>query len=435
MILAAAVPALAAESLLERLTDTYLAALRRQARPVRQAARPTPRTGNWEDVRTVLHAHSGLSHDSRGTAEELAAAAKAAGVRAVFMTEHPTPDRRWWNEGLRGDIGGVLFVRGAELSSGLLVWRSDGANWTPEMSARDVLTRLDGTAGVSFIAHPELKTADADWDLPAFHGMEIYNTHADALDNNYEQTLNSLRTNNPLRTLTLVNTLKKYPREAFAAIFDEQTGVLQRWDRLNVEGQARRRRVIGIAANDAHSNVGITVVAADTDVEIRDGLDAVVSRTAKSRFPPLLFGDLSRGSVLLSHRFDPYPISLGYVSTHLLAAAVTEEDLFSALLAGRAYVAFDWLADPSGFRFAAETAAGPVEMGGETQLTQQPRLVAQANMPCVLRLLRNGEELQRVEQGELTAPVTQAGVYRLEAWVRLGETLRPWIYTNPIYVR
>ena len=29
----------------------------------------------------------------------------------------------------------------------------------------------------------------------------------------------------------------------------------------------------------------------------------------------------------------------------------------------------------------------------------------------------------------------QPGVYRIEAWVEIGGEVRPWIYSNPIYLR
>src|SRR5436190_5029287 len=41
------------------------------------------------DLRCILHCHSDLSHDSRGTMEEIVAAAKRARVEALFMTNHP----------------------------------------------------------------------------------------------------------------------------------------------------------------------------------------------------------------------------------------------------------------------------------------------------------------------------------------------------------
>ncbi len=30
---------------------------------------------------------------------------------------------------------------------------------------------------------------------------------------------------------------------------------------------------------------------------------------------------------------------------------------------------------------------------------------------------------------------TEPGAYRLEAWLRLDDEWRPWLYSNPIYVR
>ncbi|HEU4753243.1 MAG TPA: hypothetical protein VFU47_09040, partial [Armatimonadota bacterium] len=213
-----ALPLLAASSLQDRLNEESLRALRRDARKLREAATPSERSGEWEDIRCIFHAHSGLSHDSRGTAEQIAAAAKAAGVRAVFMTEHPAADRKWYTDGLRGTKEGVLFVPGAELSDGLLVWRSDGTQWSPEMKVSEVLDRLKGTKAVCFIAHPEQRKEDAAWELPAFAGMEIYNSHADAADSGYEDFLRSLKGEGALKLFTLLGTLKKFPREAFAQI-------------------------------------------------------------------------------------------------------------------------------------------------------------------------------------------------------------------------
>ena len=70
--------------------------------------RPPPEDG-WKDFRTVVHAHSYLSHDSLGTPREIVAAAKKVGIEAVFMTDHSTEDNRQLTEALVGDINGVLF--------------------------------------------------------------------------------------------------------------------------------------------------------------------------------------------------------------------------------------------------------------------------------------------------------------------------------------
>ena len=435
LLVLGALPVLAASSLSDRLTEAYLAPQHQAVVRLRAQARPAQPVAPLQDVRCVLHAHSRLSHDSRGTPEEITAAAKAVGVRAVFMTEHPTPDGKWRTEGMRGMRDGVLFVPGAELSDGLLVWRGEKASWTPEMKAREVLDRLKETDGVAFIAHPEMRTEDAAWELPPFAGMEIYNTHADAKDSNFEKVLASVRGGNLLKTLQLAQTLKKYPQEAFAAVFDEQTAVLRRWDRLNVQYLSSGRRVVGIAANDSHQNVGVSVESTAEGLSVKDGLGEQVAQVPKAKLPFLLAGT-PPGQTLLQHTFDPYPVSFGYVNTHLLATEVTEPTLFEALLAGRAYVSFDWMADPTGFRFEGDQAGRSVPMGSLVEASGGPvHLTVRPNMPCELRLLRNGEEVAKGEAEELTFEARDPGVYRAEAWVTLGAEKRPWVYSNPIYVR
>jgi hypothetical protein len=431
-LLLAAAPVFSS-SLAMRLQEPYLAGLRQGARQLRKSVMPAERTGELRDVRCVFHAHSGLSHDSRVTEPQLIAAAKAAGIRAMFMTEHPTADRKWQTEGLRGEKDGVLFVPGAELSDGLLVWRGAKADWSPSDHAADVLRSLQGTDGIGFVAHPEQRKTDADWELPPYVGMEIYNSHADAKDSGFEEVLGKLRTENPLKTLSLLGTLKKFQPEAFASIFDEQTEVLKRWDALNLRFLPTGRRVVGLAGNDSHQNVGVSFEVVDDGLQIKDALGKVVGAVPKNKLPLFLLGSVKPGAPLLSHQFDPYEVSLGYVSTHVLAPEVTEPALFDALQKGRAYVAFDWMADPTGFRYEAKAGDRTVEMGGDVRVADHPVLTVRTPGPCEIRLLRNGQEVRRAEGVELTYEVQDPGVYRVEAWVRLGDEPRPWIYTNPIY--
>lgn len=431
-LLAAASPLLGS-SLADRLQEPYLSAMRRNAQELRQTAQPLPRNGALQDFRCILHAHSRLSHDSLGTEQQILAAAKSAGVRAVFMTEHPTPDHKWRTEGLSGEKDGVLFVPGAEHSDGLLVWRGGTADWTPGMKAREVLESLKGTDGVAFVAHPEQRKTDAEWDLPPYAGMEIYNSHADAADSGFEKVLETLKGGNVLRILTTFGLLKKYQPEAYAAIFDEQTEVLKRWDTLNERALRGGPRVAGIAANDAHQNVGVSFQSAEEGLVIKDALGKKLGEVRKDKLPLVLPSSAKPGTPILEHTFDPYAIAFGYVSTHVLAGAPTETELLEAVRKGRAYVAFDWIADPTGFRFQAQDGARVIEMGGDVAAATRPVLQVAAGMPCQLRLIRGGQEVRRVEGTELTHEVREPGVYRVEAWVRLGDELRPWVYTNPIY--
>src|SRR5205823_11252773 len=135
--------------------------------------------------------------------------------------------------------------------------------------------------------------------------------------------------------------------------------------------------------------------------------------------PALLGLEPIPGQDLLKLRLDPYDISFGYVSTHLMVHAVTENVCFEALLHGRCYVAFDWLADPTGFRFYAQTGRRRLEMGVETT-QQELKLRVETPLPVELRLLRDGEEIARETGTALERRVGEPGFYRAEAWVTVA---------------
>jgi hypothetical protein len=381
-------------------------------------------TGPYQDVRAVIHAHSYLSHDSRGTPEEIIAGAKKAGVRVLFMTDHYTADRRFLREALRGERDGILFIPGSELSQGLLTFRMEQATWREGASDAEVLAALNSTGGVGFVAHPEKRT---DWDLP-FAGTEIYNTHADAEASRADWMPAGEASGGLARWLGLVEAAQRYPRELFASIFHPPTANLAVWDRLN-----RTRHVVGIAGNDSHQNVGVTVRGGDDGrLEVVDALGKTVARPRRSELPGLLGLDPIPGQDLLKLRLDPYDISFGYVSTHLMVRSVTEKECFEALTHGRCYVAFDWLSDATGFRFTARDGRRPLEMGDET-MARNLTLRAETPIPAELRLLRDGAEIARESGSRLEQAVNEPGVYRVEAWVTVDGEARPWIYSNPIY--
>lgn len=408
----------------QRLNRAWLSAASRDAAALRARSPRPAADGPLRDYRTVMHVHSALSHDSRGSAAEIAAAARAAGVDAVFMTEHPEADRRWLKEGLRGELDGVTFVSGAELSSGLLLWGEREAAWEPGEPIAGVLKAMRGPDVLAALAHTEARS-EAEWNLPGLAAAEIYNCHADAGDSSYETFLKDLAAN-PLKALTILAELKKYPLESYAAIFDEQSAVLAAWDSRNSrEGAAPL--ITGLAGNDAHQNTGISLEQDDQGLVLRDGLGKIISRPAGL---PLLSGPPS-GVPLIRHLFDPYEISFRYVSTHLLAAGRDEKSLLDALRKGRAYVCFDWLGDPVGFALTLESRGGAALMG---DTISGDRAVLRCELPAEaeMRLVRNGTVIDRVSGDRYLRELSAPGVYRVEAWVEAAGEQRPWIYSNPI---
>jgi hypothetical protein len=114
--------------------------------------------------------------------------------------------------------------------------------------------------------------------------------------------------------------------------------------------------------------------------------------------------------------------------------------LLNALASGHAYVAFDLLCDASGFRFTATNGADARLMGDEiARASAGVRLRVQTPVNSRIRIIRDGHivsEARDVSNHEWTAQ--EAGAYRVVCYLpQLPAPLdeKPWIISNPIYVR
>jgi hypothetical protein len=74
-------------------------------------------------------------------------------------------------------------------------------------------------------------------------------------------------------------------------------------------------------------------------------------------------------------------------------------------------------------------------MGDEVKFTKGQQLVVRFPLACHARLLRDGKLLTESQGSDLEHQVEGPGVYRVEGWVKLAGEERPWIYSNPIYIR
>jgi hypothetical protein len=141
----------------------------------------------------------------------------------------------------------------------------------------------------------------------------------------------------------------------------------------------------------------------------------------------------------MSATVDPYERSFHYVSTHLVAAVQTEPAVREALTAGHCYVAFDWIGDPTGTFFQAVDSDRPglrlASMGDEVALSPHLALEFGTTLEASYRILENGKVTHYGLGRRGHFPVSRPGVYRLELWVNVAGEDRPWVYTNPIYVR
>jgi len=410
---------------MERMRPEKLRATHEKIESLKSQRREVSLTSGYDDVRSLLHVHSLFSHDSRSTLDEVVAGAKEAGARVILFSEHPAKHYDYVKDGHRGMKDGVLVIPGAE-TGGFLAWPKtsiqDQKTDSPQAFADLVLS----TGGQIFLCHLEERM---DWEISGLTGSEIYNTHADFKDE--PKFIASLRS--PLTLLTLMGAIKQYPQEVFGALLDYPADYLTRYDQL-----CQKSRLTGVSANDSHHNQAFrAAILDDGKVQLVDALGEKLALLDPEKITPLklLVNGKKPGDLILDLDLDPYPRSFRHVSTHLLMKNVDEASVWDALAEGRAYVAFDWLADPTGFVYRADAGDKNWPIGSEVTRQDGLRLRAEAPLEGRYKLVRNGEVVADERGTSLDFSVKEPGVYRVEVWLTLAGEDRPWILSNPIYVR
>ena len=322
----------------------------------------------------VVHVHSFLGGHSSGTFQEIISAAQANRLQFVIMTEHPEAHIDTAAMTLNGMLGGVLFINGSEVSAA----NGDRTLKLPEE--------------ISIAAYP----ADfKGWDTPGLNGVEVYNLFT-----------NSRSINPVVAFFDVVWSQRVYPELIFAHYFARPDASLQKWDQA-----LARTKLTAVGGNDAHSNVGLS---------LKD----------------------SSGNTLVGIQLDPYETSFRIVRLHALIERGQPLDppgLLSAVRAGHCFIGFDFLGDSTGFSFEAENGAEKKIQGDEIALQQGMRLRVQTPVLSRIVVLKDGAVFMDetgINAKELT--ITERGVYRVEVYLpQLGSMMaqKPWIISNPIYVR
>ncbi|MBV9925554.1 MAG: hypothetical protein JOZ96_11100 [Acidobacteria bacterium] len=361
----------------------------------------------------VFHVHSFLGGHSKGTLEEIVRAAKSERLDFVLMTEHPQPQIDTAAATLRGFHDGVLFVGGSELVA------SDGGRLfvVPGVAAPDrnpplqeLVTRAKSEERLAVVGYPE----EVRNPLPTgFDGIEVYNLYTNAKRINY--------------ATMLFDGLWSYwgrPELLFARFYERPAENLRRWDEYNASGAGR---AYAFAGNDAHANVG-------WDWQDEDGRK------------------------VFDFKLDPYERSFRLVRIHVYddrdfynarggdgEEPYDEQYLLGALRRGNFYLAFDVFGDPNGFSFTAAATRGSESwqavMGGEIPLPPDGEVRLKVTLPVQARTVfyRDGQVVHEVPDATRAyLIVKQKGVYRVEVYLdQLGSLLegKPWIISNPIFVR
>ena len=333
------------------------------------------------DFRGIIHCHSKYSHDSQGTYEEILAAAKAAKVDFICMTDHPPKGdpAQSLREGWSGIRDGVLFIQGAEFGEQIL-----GLGLSEPIKGKDrreKIREIHKQGGIAIACHPE---EIVDWDeYDEADGMEIYNVHA----------ILKKKAKDKAFLLQIPKVMKEDPERCFQLLQELDPAILKKYDEIS-----SKRIFAGIAGNDSHQNVSF-------------------------------FG----------FQLDPYPRAFKFVTTHVLAEDLTQESILGAIKAGRCYVQFAEEDAVLEGRGTLEWIGASREVG--TWFVAPGFEPSQRFGPLTARLLKDGgpvspgdTRVTRVNSPKKTLCITEwsikdPGTFRVEV---LRESGAPVLLTNPV---
>jgi hypothetical protein len=348
-------------------------------------------------VRGAIHIHTTRS-DGSGTVDDVAAAAARAGLQFVIVTDHGdgmrTPDPPTYRSG-------VLVVDAVEISTTgghVVALGLARAPYPLGGEGRDVVEDIARLGGFSIIAHPVNDRAEArwtEWGAP-FDGMEWLNLDSEWRDESIPH---------------LARVVLAYPFrhvEALGLLLDRSAVAMARWDALT-----RRRRVVTLAAADAHARVGFNAA-----LPYRRGISIPVPGYEA------LFRTFSIAVPRVALTGDPVRD----------AEAVVQE-----IRGGRVFSSIDAVGARPAFAFEGVSGARRASGGDVLPIDGPVKLHVDVQAPegARIRLLKDGalarEIVGRRLEYDAGAP---AGVYRVEVMAPdgPGQPPVPWIVSNPIYV-
>lgn len=347
------------------------------------------------DYAGVIHFHSAYSFDGRTPVAEIIRAANKSGVDFLLLTDHSTLQAR--KDGFEGWQDGTLLIVGEEIAprfNHYLAFQLEesvtNAGDLPDMPPQSYIDRVRNQGGMGFIAHPDHEGTSlfhvkhypwTDWSVSGYTGLGIWDFMTD-----WQNSLSGY--------------LRAILSYAFPAFFlrGPSSNTLARWDVLTQE-----RRLVGIGELDNH-----------------DTLKRILGFNL-SMFPYTRVFRLIRTHILTD----------GPLSGNSSADIAT---LFDALRNGRVYVALDYYRSSAGFTVFLTEEGRCATMGDEFVLHNSAELKISVPYRARIRIIRNGNLYHQATGKEFSVKISEPGVYRIEAYLKVFSGVHPWIFSNPIYI-
>jgi len=341
-----------------------------------------------------LHIHTTHS-DGGGGVKEVTEAARAVGLDFIILNDHSYLTELCLED--QGYHRGILVLVGSEIGTSshhYLAFNITHQVNDESYSPQEVIDAVNNQGGFGFLAHPFEKGMHflqnsvtytwRDWLVNGYTGICIWN-----FSSRWKENVRSLW-HGIFHLIFKTYTLKGPSKKTLAT-----------WDRVCSE-----KRVVAIGGSDAHASF------------IKIGF---------MKLKPLSYRYLL--NTINTHIITPLPLS-GDVTKD-------KEIIYTSLRQGNCFIAHDGLYNAKGFSFFfhREENKERIEMGQETQF--YPGILS-IQLPGygLTRIMKDGSLFKTKYGSELFTKIHERGVYRVEV---LRKTLlfgwRPWIFSNPIYLR
>jgi hypothetical protein len=347
------------------------------------------------DYTGVIHLHSSLSFDGHTPMKRIIAAAEKNGIDFIMLTDHDHLKAR--DEGWEGWQGKTLVIVGEEIAprfNHYLAFKIKEPLFYPDNPAEEnpqrYIDAVNHQGGFGFIAHPDHEGTDMfhvkhycwnQWNVSGYAGISVWDFMTD-----WQSSLRGYFSG--LLSFLFPAHFLKGPRRI----------TLARWDALN-----QSRKTVGIGELDNHATIkkimGIPFVA------------------------------------------FPFDRAFRFIRTHVLTEDKFSGDsgrdmnmLYQALLYGRCYFALEYFRKTRGFQYWIQQGEKEFQMGDCFRFSGDAQLSVSCPEKAHIRIIRNGRESTQAVSNRLSMPVKEAGVYRVEVYLKLAGKVRPWIFSNPIFV-
>lgn len=337
-----------------------------------------------------MHIHSNYS-DGSGSVDEICTAAADAGLDFIILTDHFTL-RALPEEGYRGKMLLLAGMEANEEKNHYLALDIEQVVDNNTEQPQKVIDSVNKQGGIGIIAHPLEFPSDflnygevynwEDWAVHDFQGIEIWNCLSQ-----WKGSITNIA-------------------KAFYFAFNPDTALigpypqtLQIFDQYQQQG----KRIVALGGSDAHA-------------------------------PQIKLGPLKIN--IVSYKFSFSSINIHILLPRPLCGELkTDRELiYNALRTGACWVANDFSKDSRGFSFELCKGDEIWTMGESAPWQENMEVKAATPAVAMVKLIKDGLPIATSEGTAHVFKIIEPGIYRTEVYFRHKYRLRPWIFSNSIWV-